>query len=182
VYGDDEDVEPIIGFLDESSLRTDPSRRRVIDTPVVRYTDKGERYAVRSMTFFGFMSLNGGSDAVMASQSARAFDAVSFLEVVRGANETRPIVIVVDNATIHRAKLTRAVARELDIFFVFLPPYSPDLNPIEFGWKDLKRELAAKLSFDAMIDASGPTALRLFEERKDTYSAHWARSFITERS
>jgi putative transposase len=170
----------VIGFLDESSLRTDPGRRRAIDTPVVRYTDKGERYAVRSMTFFGFMSLNG-SDAVMASQSARAFDAVSFLEVVRGANETRPIVVVVDNATIHRAKLTRAAARDLDIFFVFLPPYSPDLNPIEFGWKDLKRELAAKLNFDAMIDASGPTALRLFEERKKTYSAHWIESFITEQ-
>jgi hypothetical protein len=170
----------VIGFLDESSLRTDPGRRRVINTPVVRYTDKGERYAVRSMTFFGFMSLNG-SDAVMASQSARAFDAVSFLEVVRGANETRPIVVVVDNATIHRAKLTRAVARDLDIFFVFLPPYSPDLNPIEFGWKDMKRELAAKLNFDAMIDASGPTALRLFEERKKTYSAHWIESFITEQ-
>jgi putative transposase len=170
----------VIGFLDESSLRTDPSRRRVLDTPVVHYTDKGERYAVRSMTFFGFMSLNG-SDVVMASQSARAFDAVSFLEVVRDANETRPIVVVVDNATIHRAKLTRAVARDLDIFFVFLPPYSPDLNPIEFGWKDLKRELAAKLNFDAMVDASGPTALRLFEERKKTYSAHWTQSFITEQ-
>ena len=121
----------------------------MIDTPVVRYTDKGKRYAVRSMTFFGFMSLNG-KDVVMASESARAFDAVSFLEVVRGENETRPILVVVDNATIHRSKLTRAVARDLDIFFVFLPPYSPDLNPIEFGWKDLKRELAAKLDFDAM--------------------------------
>jgi len=172
----------MIGFLDESSLRTDPSRRRVLNTPVVRYTDKGVKNAVRSMTLFGFMSLNG-SDAVMASQSARAFDAVSFLEVVRGANGgRRPILIVTDNAWIHKAKITRAVARDLDIFLVFLPPYSPDLQPIEFGWKDLKRELAAKLNFDAMIDASGPTALRLFEERKDTYSAHWVRSFITERS
>ncbi|MHC1584573.1 MAG: transposase [Methanosarcinales archaeon] len=24
--------------------------------------------------------------------------------------------------------------------FIYLPPYSPDLNTIEFGWKDLKRE------------------------------------------
>ena len=171
----------MIGFLDESSLRTDPGRRRVVNTPVLRYTDKGKKYAVRSMTFFGFMSLNG-SDVVMASQSARAFDAVSFLEVVRDANTDRPILVVVDNATIHRAKLTRAVAKDLDIFFVFLPPYSPDLNPIEFGWKDLKRELAAKLNFDAMVDASGPTALRLFQERKRSYAARWVDSFITAKS
>jgi hypothetical protein len=174
-------VKPVIGFLDESSLRTDPSRRRVINTPVIRYTDKGQRYAVRSMTLFGFMSLNG-KDVVMASQQAKAIDMVSFLEVVRGANgRKRPIIIVIDNARIHTAKITKLTAGDLSIFLVFLPPYSPDLQPIEFGWKDLKRELAAKLDFDGMIDASGPTALRLFEERKDTYSAHWVESFIQEK-
>jgi DDE superfamily endonuclease len=134
------------------------------------------------MSVFGFMSLNG-KDVVMASQQAKAIDMVSFLEVVRGANgRKRPILVVIDNATIHRAKITRMTAGDLSIFLTFLPPYSPDLQPIEFGWKDLKRELAAKLDFDGMIDASGPTALRLFDERKETYAAHWVESFITERS
>jgi DDE superfamily endonuclease len=171
----------VIGFLDQTSLRTDPSRRRVLNTPVIRYADKGQKYAARSMSIFGFMSLNG-KDAVMASQQARAVDMVSFLEVMRGANKRRPILVVLDNATIHRAKLTRAVAEELGIFLAYLPPYSSDLQPIEFGWKDLKRELAAKLDFDSMIDASGPAALRLFDERKETYAAHWVASFITEGS
>lgn len=134
------------------------------------------------MTLFGFMSLNG-KDVVMASQQAKAIDMVSFLEVVRGANRgRRPILIVIDNARIHTAKITKATAGDLSIFLVFLPPYSPDLQPIEFGWKDLKRELAAKLDFDGMIDASGPTALSLFEERKRTYSASWTETFVTVRS
>lgn len=126
-----------------------------------------------------------GSDVVMASETAKAIDMTSFLEVVRGENGSItdvPILAVLDNATIHRANFTRGRAEELGIFPVFLPPYSPDLNPIEFGWKDLKRELAAKLKFDEMIDASGPTALRLFEERKNTYTAHWVESFITAKS
>ena len=84
---------------------------------------------------------------------------------------------MVDNAWIHKARITRATAGDLSVFLVFLPPYSPDLQPIEFGWKDLKRELAAKLDFDAMIDASGPAALRIFEDRKHTYSASWVESF-----
>jgi len=169
----------IIGFLDQTSLRSDPGRRRVINTPVVVYTDKGERYAKRSMTIFGFMSLNG-SDAVMVSESAKAIDMVSFLEVMRGENGGTdvPILIVLDNARIHKARLTTWKAEELGIFLAPLPPYSPDLQPIEFEWKDLKRELAAKLDFDAMIDASGPTALRLFEERKAEYTVHWVESFI----
>jgi hypothetical protein len=37
------DLEPIVGFLDASSLRSDASRRRVINTPVVRYTEGAGR-------------------------------------------------------------------------------------------------------------------------------------------
>jgi len=29
----------------------------------------------------------------------------------------------------------------LNITLVFLPPYSPDLNPIEFIWKSLRKEI-----------------------------------------
>lgn len=167
----------MIGFLDESSLKSDPGRRRVINTPVVVYSDKGKVYDRRSMTLFGFMSLNG-SDVVMASETAKALDVVSFLGFVRKENKNRPILIVMDNARIHRAKLTGESAEDLSIFPTFLPPYSPDLQPIELGWKDLKRELAARLDFDAIINASGPTALKLFDERKAGYAAHWVESFI----
>jgi hypothetical protein len=62
------DLEPIVGFLDESSLRSDPSRRRVINTPVVRYTEgAGQK---RSWTVFGFLSLNG-KDVVMVKRRRR---------------------------------------------------------------------------------------------------------------
>ena len=39
---------------------------------------------------------------------------------------------------------------QLGMYLVYLPPYSPDLNPIEFIWKSIKRRfsrLAASLSF-----------------------------------
>ena len=91
------------------------------------------------------------------------------------------MVVVLDNAPIHRARLTRAVAEDLGIFLAYLPPYSSDLQPIEFGWKDLKRELSAKLNFDSMVEASGPTALRLFEERRTGYTTYWVRSFICSK-
>ena len=154
---------------------------------MIAYIDRGEKYATRSMSLFGFMSLNGG-DAVMASQSAKAIDMVSFLGVVREGNccysniTEAPILAVLDNATIHKARMTRKRMEELGIFPVFLPPYSPDLNPIEFPWKDMKRELAAKLSFDAMLDSSGPTALELFGERRLSYTSYWTEKFIRDGS
>jgi transposase len=33
-------------------------------------------------------------------------------------------------------------AKELGLYLVYLPPYSPDLNPIEFIWKSIKRVLS----------------------------------------
>ncbi|MCW7076570.1 MAG: transposase, partial [Candidatus Syntrophoarchaeum sp.] len=39
---------------------------------------------------------------------------------------------------------------QLGIYLVYLPPYSPDLNPIEFVWKSIKRRfsrLVESLSF-----------------------------------
>lgn len=47
-------------------------------------------------------------------------------------------VVIWDNATFHKsAKLAEALA-EAEIGLLFLPPYSPDLNPIEHFWATLK--------------------------------------------
>ena len=59
------------------------------------------------------------------------------------------------------------------------PPYSPDLNPIEFGWKDLKRELSNILDFNEMIKSCEGVALDLFDERKQSYSRYWVEELIS---
>jgi putative transposase len=51
-------------------------------------------------------------------------------------------MIILDNFRSHHAKLTTETAEKLNIDLVFLPPYSPHLNPIEYIWKSVKRELS----------------------------------------
>ena len=51
-------------------------------------------------------------------------------------------MIILDNFRSHHAKLTTETAKKLNIDLVFLPPYSPHLNPIEYIWKTIKRELS----------------------------------------
>lgn len=54
---------------------------------------------------------------------------------------TNPTVVVLDNASIHTAKMIRARIEEWQqrgLFLFFLPPYSPHLNIIERLWKELK--------------------------------------------
>jgi len=48
-----------------------------------------------------------------------------------------------DNFRSHHAIETREFARKEHIELVYLPPYSPDLNPIEYIWKRIKRIVSA---------------------------------------
>ena len=59
-------------------------------------------------------------------------------------NPEKRIILVLDNSRSHHADKTIRKARKLKITLVFLPPYSPDLNPVEFVWKTIKREVSVK--------------------------------------
>jgi hypothetical protein len=45
---------------------------------------------------------------------------------------------IMDNATFHRENLLREMAEAVGCHVLFLPKYSPDLNPIEHEWANLK--------------------------------------------
>ena len=52
-------------------------------------------------------------------------------------------VIIMDNASIHKNKKTREIIENAGHVLLFLPPYSPDLNPIEKTFGLIKRWLSA---------------------------------------
>ena len=48
-------------------------------------------------------------------------------------------VVVLDNATFHKSSLTLQLIEAAGCKLLFLPPYSPHLNPIEKLWANIKR-------------------------------------------
>jgi transposase len=66
-----------------------------------------------------------------------------FVEYLRHLAPTlgKDDVVVMDNCSAHNSKLTRFAVAELGITVVFLPPYSPDFNPIELSWSKMKSVL-----------------------------------------
>jgi putative transposase len=169
--------DPIFGFLDESSLQQRPNTRRVLNTHIINY----QPGKCRSMTVFGFIALNG-NDEVMVSGSSKEEDLMRFAQRMRSSNIMRPICVLVDNARIHSAKKFVALAQELDIHLIYNIPYSPDLNPIEFGWKDFKRDISKYTDFDEAIEVSQDCALEIFYSKKDGYSKSWTEKFFSAKS
>ena len=47
-------------------------------------------------------------------------------------------VLIMDNASIHKSAEVRALCDEFGVHLEFLPPYSPDYNPIEESFAELK--------------------------------------------
>ena len=51
-------------------------------------------------------------------------------------------VIIMDNAAFHKKEVLQNLARKYSQKLIFLPPYSPEYNPIEHTWSALKRKVA----------------------------------------
>lgn len=50
-------------------------------------------------------------------------------------------VVILDNLASHKSPKAQAILKERGAWFLFLPPYSPDLNPIEMAFAKLKAHL-----------------------------------------
>ncbi|MDD1742341.1 MAG: IS630 family transposase [Methanotrichaceae archaeon] len=168
----------MVGFLDESSPQTTANTQRLLsfDKPIIhKNTTK-----LRSNTF-GFYALNGTS-VIDFKEHSKKEDVCDFLRSIRSANPDYEIVIILDNFRSHRAKETILCAIECDVQLAFLPPYSPDLNPIEFIWKSIKRVVSSSFIKDVnhMRD--------LIRESFMTYSSHmtfakrWVEVFLKDRN
>jgi transposase len=66
------------------------------------------------------------------------------------------MTIIMDNAIFHKSETTRELIKQAGCFLLFLPPYSPELNPIEQTWANLKRmrKTYPKSSLDEIIALS----------------------------
>lgn len=78
-------------------------------------------------------------------------------------------VVVLDNLAVHKQLAVQTAIERAGAFVRFLPPYSPDFNPIELAFAKLKAFLRAARprSFDQVVDLMA-TALGLFTPQECT--------------
>jgi transposase len=168
------DGDVIIGFMDESSPQTTANTQRLwsFNKPTIyKNTDKIKANA------FGCYMLNGTSVIDFKDHSKKE-DVGEFLITIREKNPCKDIVIFCDNFNSHRANYTKQIAIDRNINLVFLPKYSPDLNPIEYIWKSIKRVVSR--SFIRDIDHMRALIRDYFLEnaKKLSFAGYWIERFL----
>jgi transposase len=112
------------------------------------------------LTVIGALALDGvvASMSVAAATGTAVF--LAFAEqVLAPALRGRPeAIVVMDNLAAHKAEAVRAALDRAGLSHRYLPPYSPDLNPIEPAWSKLKARLRAlgARTREALDEALGP--------------------------
>lgn len=101
------------------------------------------------------------------------------MSFIREKNPENEIVLILDNFRSHWAKKTREHAKDLGIWLVFLPPYSPDLNPIEYIWKSVKRGLSPLLIESAEHFKGVIKGLFKKLSEKLSFAKGWMKQFIS---
>jgi transposase len=126
-------------FLDETWFTTAMSR-------LYGYALRGERLVDyvphghwKTTTFVGGLTTEGFIAPMVLDGAMNAAAFIAYIEQVL-AKETRPEdLVILDNLSSHKTAGVQAALDRCGIDYRYLPPYSPDLNPIENAFSKLKR-------------------------------------------
>jgi transposase len=123
------------GFADEvaAQLHSNNARFWAFAPHLVRKVNTTHR----SQRFFGFYAIQGESMISPLAAGKAAAIQEQLLKLRERHQEYKALVIFWDNAPSHKALETWAWERQ--IYFIPIPAYSPDLNPIEKIWKVVKK-------------------------------------------
>ena len=150
------DVRRLV-FVDESGMHTSMDRLRSRAPKGERAYGKVPRNRGKNTTLIASMSLWGMGEAmcIRGATDAKAFEV--YVEHFLAPTLWEGQVVVLDGLGAHRPQRIRELIEERGAELVFLPSYSPDLNPIEEAFSKIKnilRKLGAR-SHEALLEAMG---------------------------
>jgi transposase len=112
------------------------------------------------MTILGAMSLNGRIATMTIEEPTDTDIFLAYIEHLLYPVLKPGDVVVMDNLSAHKAPAVREWIEKAGAELLYLPPYSPDLNPIEKAWAKLKQRLrAAKARSKETLDQAITEAL-----------------------
>lgn len=144
-------------FIDETSTNTKLTKR-------TGWAPKGERFRTyapfgkwQTQTFIAGLRCHSlvAPWIINAPMNGAHFEC--YIETQLAPQLSPGDIVILDNVGFHKNERAADLVRKRGAWFLFLPAYSPDLNPIEMAFSKLKALLRKKAarSFDAIATAIG---------------------------
>ena len=124
-------------FLDESGFATNMARRYgwapLGERPVLHVSKYGKR-----LTIIGAIALDGVRAWSALDKGMDGGDFITFIRETLNPTLRSGDIVVMDGPRVHRVDGVQQALAEVGATPLYLPPYSPELNPIEMCWSVMK--------------------------------------------
>ena len=144
-------------FIDETSLKTNMTKAAGWAPEGTRLIDHAPAGHWNTQTFIAGLRHDkiDATGIISGPMDKEMFDL--YVESTLAPTLRPGDVVILDNLPAHRSTLAASILKEIGAWFLFLPKYSPDLNPIEMAFSKLKaliRKVAAR-TYEELWQAVG---------------------------
>lgn len=148
------DLDKLV-FLDESGVNTAMFRRYGRCPRGERLVDAAPAAHWQSNTLLAAVRLDGVVAPMVLDGPVNGESFAGYIERSLVPELAPGDIVVMDNLPAHKGQRVAAAIEGAGCRLVYLPPYSPDFNPIEPMWSKVKSVVrkAAARTFDGLVDA-----------------------------
>lgn len=148
-------------FIDESGAKTNMTRTRGRAPRGQRVIERVPHGHWQTTTIISAVRTSGPCASLVVNGATDSDVFCSYVQRVLVPELKQGDVVVLDNLQPHKAASVRQAIESAGATLLYLPPYSPDFNPIEPMWSKVKQFLrsAAARTFESLLEAIA-TALK----------------------
>jgi transposase len=125
-------------FLDESGVRTGMKRLYGRSAKGCRIVDRAPAGRWETHTVVAAIRTAGVASAMVTRKAINSITFCGFIEEFLCPTLSPGDVVVLDNLAVHKVKGVASAIQQAGAELWYLPPYSPDFNPIEQVWSKVK--------------------------------------------
>ena len=159
-------------FLDESGVTTEMTRRYGWAPRPQRVSEAVPAGHWRTLTVLAALTIQGVLASMTIESPTDGDVFLAFLEQVLGPRLEPGHIVILDNLGAHKVEGVRELVESRGAQLLYLPPYSPDFNPIEQAWSKLKQLLRGAKA--RLLDQLEPAIARAI----DAISTQNAQAFF----
>ena len=130
-------------FLDEAGSNIAMTRLYGRAAPGERVVDTAPQNYGENITMLATLSLAGIAAPMTVAGAVDGVVFRTYVEAVLAPTLTEGDIVIMDNLGAHKVAGVRELIEARGARVIYLPPYSPDLNPIEKCWSKIKTYLRA---------------------------------------